>query len=225
MNRIIYAGDCFEYMKTMADNSVQLVLSDIPYNCVNGYKEGGLRKINRPQADREPDGSLFDARKYVRECMRICSGAVFIFCGHPQIPEIIDEMEKAGGKQVRLFIWEKTNPSPINGQYFYLNSIEHAVCCRQKGMVFNRPCAHPVMITKTTPNKELHETVKPQALLRQIISDCTRVGDTVFDGTAGSLSTAVAAIGLDRGYIVVEKDKDMVDKAMAFHGDRLWMKE
>lgn len=221
MIQIICATDCFEYMATMEDNSVQLVLSDIPYNSVSGYKEGGLRKINRLQADREPDGSLFDTRRYVRECMRICSGAVFIFCAHQQIPEIMDEMEKAGGKQVRLFVWEKTNPSPMNGQYFYLNSIEHAVCCRQPGLKFNRPCAHPFMIHKTTPNKDLHETVKPQGVLRQIIEDCTQPGDIVFDGTAGSLSTAVAAKALGRGYIVLEKQEDIVTKAVAHHGDAL----
>ena len=44
--------DCMEYMKSLNNNSIDLVLTDIPYDGVNDNDDsGGLRKLNKSKAD------------------------------------------------------------------------------------------------------------------------------------------------------------------------------
>jgi len=56
---------------------------------------------------------------------------------------------------------------------------------------------------------KLHPTQKPVELLEYFIRTYTNEGDTVADFTAGSLSTAEAAIKSNRHYIMVEKDPEI----------------
>ena len=223
LTTIAVNADCFEYMKNMPDQSVDFVLSDIPYGECSGRRNGGFTPgLNRDKADKDTDGSEFDARRYAQECLRICRGHIVIFCGHKQIGIIREEMEKCKWAQmIRLLVWEKPNVSPMNGQYFYQNSIEQAICCRHKGVKFNAVCKHCVIKHKSQPKTDVHETVKPIGLLKQIIEDCTQPGDVVFDGTAGSFSTAVAALECGRGFICVEKNQELFEKAMEYRKEQL----
>lgn len=207
-------------METMEDNSVDFILSDIPYGECSGFVEGGLRKVNRDLADKDADGTEFDAARYARECLRICKGNIIIFCGHKQIGLIRAEMEKAKAQMIRLLIWEKPNVSPMNGQYFFLNSIEQAICCRQQGAYFAGKCEHCVIEHPTQPTP-IHPTSKPIPLLKQLIEWCCPPDGIVFDGTAGSCTTAVAAHECGRKYICVEKNKDLYDKALEYWKPRL----
>lgn len=34
---------------------------------------------------------------------------------------------------MRQLVWSKTNPSPMNGQYMYLSSIENAIWFKKRG--------------------------------------------------------------------------------------------
>jgi len=79
----LYQGDCLEVMKGIPDGSVDMVLTDIPYGEVN-QKSSGLRKLDRGVADT----CDIDLGRMVSECIRICSGSFYIFCGVGQISQI-----------------------------------------------------------------------------------------------------------------------------------------
>lgn len=53
-----------------------------------------------------------------------------------------------------------------------------------------------------------HPTQKPTKLLEYLIKTYTLEGETVLDFTAGSFSTGVAAVNLNRSFIGIELDKD-----------------
>lgn len=197
--------DCFQYMRKMADNSVDMILTDIPYGTVSGFTEGGLRKINRGVAN---DTTNFDTKLFAKECMRICKGTVIIFCSLPQAAAIDTIMRQNKGQLIRLLCWEKTNPSPINGQWFFLNSNEYAIACRKKGAYWDGHCTHATFIHKTMPTK-IHETSKPVPLLQQWIELCCPSDGYVFDPCAGSMSTGIAAAKAGRNCICLEKDFDL----------------
>jgi site-specific DNA-methyltransferase (adenine-specific) len=57
----------------------------------------------------------------------------------------------------------------------------------------------------------LHPTQKPVALLEDLIKTFSNEGDLVVDLTAGSGSTAIAALKTDRKYIVIEKEVEYYD--------------
>ncbi len=57
----------------------------------------------------------------------------------------------------------------------------------------------------------VHQTQKPVALMEYLIKTYTNEGETVLDFTAGSFTTGVACVNLNRGFIGIELDKDYFD--------------
>ena len=52
-----------------------------------------------------------------------------------------------------------------------------------------------------------HPTQKPVELLKWLIKTYSNEGETVLDNTAGSMSTAIAALETNRKCICIEKDE------------------
>ena len=105
----IYNEDCLEGMKRMPDNYVNITLTDIPYGEVN-RKSNGLRNLNKEVAD------VFniDMDMLLREIYRVTEGQIIIFCGKEQFSHIYHFFSSKKGT-TRSIIWQKTNPSPMNG--------------------------------------------------------------------------------------------------------------
>ncbi len=196
-------GDCLEKMKNIPSKSVDLVLTDIPYGEVNNsaQKSGGLRDLTVGIADVID----FDLNDALNECLRICRGTIYIFCGTEQV-SFIRKTLAFNGLSTRLCIWEKTNPSPMNGQFVWLSSIECCVFGKFSGATFNEFCKSAVWRHITEP-KEFHPTAKPVTLMERLIKASSNEGDTVLDFTMGSGSTGVAAKKLKRNFIGIEKDE------------------
>lgn len=57
----------------------------------------------------------------------------------------------------------------------------------------------------------LHPTQKPVALMEYLIKTYTNEGETVLDFTAGSFTTGVACVNLNRKFIGIELDKNYFD--------------
>lgn len=123
--------DCMEYMKTMSDKSVNLTLTDIPYDGVN-REDNGLRKLDKGKADI----ITFDLNKFLDELYRITNNTIIIFCGQGQLSQIFTYFLKKQYENkgtVRQLVWRKTNPSPMNGDKIYLSGIENAVWFKLRG--------------------------------------------------------------------------------------------
>ena len=58
---------------------------------------------------------------------------------------------------------------------------------------------------------EFHPTQKPVALMEYLIKTYTNEGETVLDFTAGSFTTGVACVNLNRKFIGIEMDKNYFD--------------
>lgn len=73
----------------------------------------------------------------------------------------------------------------------------------------------PVDIIKfDRDNEQTHPTQKPVDLFRYLIKTYSNEGETVFDGYAGSGTTAIACIKEKRNFIGSELNKEYYDKAM-----------
>lgn len=201
--------DCMDYMKYMRDDCVDLTLTDIPYSAVN-RDSNGLRNLNKEDAD----VITFDLQEFLSEVYRVTSGTVIIFCSKEQISEIyafFDEKQKKKQGTVRHLIWEKTNPSSMNGQYIYLSEIENAVWFKKKGADFNAHCKNPVFKYPCGRSK-LHST-ENHDLLKELILENSNEGDIVFDPCAGSGSHLLVAKENGRQWLGVELDKEYFDIA------------
>ena len=199
MNEIINI-DCMNYMKNMDDVSVDFTLTDIPYNAVN-RKSNGLRNLDKFKADI----LTFDLIDFLEHIYRITKNSIVIFCGKEQFSQIYDFFANKKGT-VRPIVWQKSNPSPMNGQYVYLSGVELAVWFKHsRATTFNAHCKNTVFKFPNGKSK-YHPTEKNHQLLKELILDNTNENDIVFDPCAGSGSHLLVAKQLNRQYLGCELD-------------------
>ena len=205
-NTIVNAN-CMTIMPTMTADSIDYLLTDIPYGVVN-RESNGLRLLDKGNADTE----TFVLSDFLDECYRVTKNSLTIFCGKEQFSEIFAFFANKVGT-TRPIVWEKSNPSPMNGQYIYLSGVELAVWFKKRGAkTFNAHCKNTVMRHPSGRSK-VHPTEKNHKLLAELILDNTNVGDTVFDPCAGSGAHLLVAKTLDRNYFGIELDADWFNVA------------
>lgn len=192
-------GDCLDLMGNIPDQSVDMILTNIPYNEVN-RKSSGLRNLNKSVAD----DALFDEMKFIQECVRICKGSIYIFCGFKQISFLTSQLIDLK-LSTRLGIWHKTNPSPMNGQNIWLSGVESCVFGRKPNATFNQHCKSAVWSFPSTRSK-IHPTQKPVELFNYLIESSSNPNDLILDPFAGSGTTAIAARNTSRRFICIEKE-------------------
>lgn len=198
--RLIH-GDCLEEMKNIKTNSVDLVLTDIPYGEVN-QKSSGLRLLDREKADI----CEFNVNELIDELYRICRGSFYIFCGTEQISGIVKKF-KSLNLSTRVGVWNKTNPSPMNGEYLWLSGLEFCVYGKKPNATFNEHCKKAIWEFPSGSSKQ-HPTEKPLDLFKTIIEASSNENDVVLDCCMGSGTTGVACVNTGRNFIGIEKEKE-----------------
>lgn len=169
-------------------------------------KSNGLRKLDKENADI----ITFDLDKFLEEIYRVTKSTCIVFCGYGQFSKIYDffknKSSKSGGT-VRQIVWQKSNPSPMNGQFIYLSGIENAIWFKKKGGTFNAHCKSNVFEYPCGRSK-LHPTEKNHNLIKELILDNSNEGDIIFDPCCGSGSHLLVASENNRRFIGCELDKN-----------------
>jgi site-specific DNA-methyltransferase (adenine-specific) len=190
----IYHGDCQEILPTLG--TVDLVLTDPPYNCIN-RTTGGLRVIDKGGADSRP----VEIAAVAAEMMRIATGSIYVWCAAEQLSHWLTAFSDAG-LTVRGGVWQKTNPSPMNGERLWLSALEFCAFARQDGAYFNRHCQPALWVRATEPGD--HPTPKPLRLMQDIIDASCPQGGSIVDPFMGGGTTLRAAKNLGRKAIGIE---------------------
>ena len=202
----LYNNNCMKILPTLDNKSVDLVVTDIPYDEVN-RKHGSLRKLDKGKADI----ITFDLDMFVSELARVTKGSIYIFCGIEQVSNIRKILVQ-NKMSTRLCIWEKTNPSPMNGDKIWLSGIECCVFGRFPNATFNEHCKNTVFRYPCGRNK-LHPTQKPLELIEKLVLASSNEGDTVLDPCMGSGTTGVACKKNNRNFIGIEMDGEFYNIA------------
>ena len=190
----IYHGDCREVLPKL--EPVDLVLTDIPYGEVN-RESGGLRSLDKGGAD-DVTFSLSDAVTF----SSMLASSAYLWCGTEQASYLRAGFAFAG-MSTRLCVWEKTNPSPMNGEYLWLSALEVCIFARKPKAYFSEHCCSPVWRGATEGN-DFHPTQKPEWLFRKLVKASCPEGGTVLDFCMGSGTTLRAAKDLGRKAIGIE---------------------
>lgn len=235
MNEIeLLNGDCFKLLKGVPDGSVDAVITDPPYSCLN--------KSN-PHATWD---KTFDMTAWWNEIWRVCKRNAAVVCFGQGLFSARLALSQEGNYRYSL-VWDKCRTTG------FLNANKMPMRCHEDLLVFYRalPTYNPQMealdgrernhpqglgehrevyrcygktkrITSQILDKKFprsiiknakehgckdnafHPTQKPVALMEYLIKTYTNVGERVLDPFMGSASTMVACANTGRMGIGME---------------------
>ena len=212
----IVKGNCVEKMKKMADNCVDFVLTDIPYDEVSDNdidrSDGntkGIRVLNKGVADE----ITFDLPEFLEEVHRVCTNSFVIFCGFAQLSDIV-KFFRDKGDSVRVIVWHKPSFSPINCDLMYGSNVELGVWARKHNNGVFNAFYKGTVFTYNPCKSDYHTTPKNVELFKELILDNTNPDYLVFDPCIGSGTTAKACMELDRNFLGMELDDKIYERTV-----------
>lgn len=208
----LYNMDCREYLKTLPDKSIDLILTDPPYKLdIRGA--GTLMRndaichhlTNRelmPMSDGFDMGILDEFTRVLKKIN------LYIWCSKAQIPALLNYFVTERKCNYQLITWHKANPIPVSNNRYLLDT-EYILFFRQKGVrvggTFDTKHTYYVQSADRKLKKKYdHPTIKPVNILKNLILNSSNEGDTILDPYAGTGSTGVACKELKRNFIGCE---------------------
>lgn len=213
----IYNIDFLKGLELIEDESIDLILTDIPYNVSrnNNFKtmkdRQGRNGIDFGEWDKGfNEHSLKSLERVIKK-----GGSLFLFHAYEQyetIREVFSDLEVKD-----KIIWEKTNPMPRNRERRWISNTEIASWFVKKGdkWTFNRQHEKYEGSVLRFPAesgggyKRYHPTQKNLKMIEYILKIHSNEGDLILDPFMGGGTTAEACINLhNRKYIGFEINKE-----------------
>lgn len=214
-NMWLMKGDCLERMKEIESGSVDMILTDAPYE-LSKSKGGGMMSGGRKFMQQVRDAGMIDGintGSFLDACLAMFSHkqkfcGVFT-CSNKQVIEYISWAE-SNGFQYGIGVWKKTNPAPLCNCK-YLNDVEYWIYIKGSkskilGSYASKSMVYTSKINKADKAEFSHPTCKPVELMEKFIINHTDAGCVVIDPFIGSGSTGVACKNLNRKFIGIEMD-------------------
>lgn len=189
----IVLGDCLEYMKTLPDKSIDLVLTDPPYGkrWTRGSNGIGLLK-DKNEDDKIEWDKVIPQKEVFDEMFRVSKNQI-IFGGNYFTDYLIPSN--------CWLVWDKLGELKLGEQIPFahcellwtsFNKTVKKYTFRQQGFI------------NDSKDERVHPTQKPVELVGKIIMDWANESDLILDPFAGSFTTGVACAKLNRKFIGVE---------------------
>lgn len=236
---MLVLSDCLEYLKTVDDNSVDLVLTDPPYFI--GF-DGNKGWDSQWKSESE---YLDWCKQWTQECERVLKpNRMLVVFGTLKTDTFLRYKIEVLNLNTSLYpqnelIWSynwggrgKNNFARkheyawcySSGKDFLFNADDVRVERKQKinirtGQSFEKGTIPTCVWEKNnhTTSKEYvnwHPTQKPLLILERIINAYTNKGDTVLDIFSGSGSTMIACDNTERNFIGCELDEEYYHKSL-----------
>jgi site-specific DNA-methyltransferase (adenine-specific) len=220
----LFYGNCLEILPTLTDNSVDMVLVDLPYGTTACKWD-----------------SIIPLDKLWEQYNRICKeDGAMVFTAAQPFTTILAASNLDNFRYE--WIWEKPQgTNPMNAKVMPLKSHENILVFYRKKPVYNpqmwystpysgfssdtskigevygeakskhrdnpEGSRYPKTILKFKQEKGLHPTQKPVALMEYLIKTYSNEGETVLDNCMGSGTTGVSCVNTDRNFIGIEMDE------------------
>jgi len=215
-------SDFADFLESMPPASVDLMLTDPPYNISRktGFASLGPRSVERFAVCMdfgEWDRAEIDLARLAQCAYRALrkGGTAIVFYDIWKLTDLANALRGAGFVQLRFIEWIKTNPVPLNSKRNYLsNSREIAVLAVKDGKpTFNSEYDNGQYHYPIPSRARCHPTQKPLQLFDDLIAKHSRRGDLVVDPFAGSGTTALAALARERKFAGCDADANYVKTA------------
>lgn len=192
--------------------SVQLLLTDPPYGI--GYVEGKMdfaQSLGKPKAIKNDHvQSEVEYLAFTKSWLEpllphvASKNAMYIFNTDKMLFPIRLAMQELDCKFAQLLIWAKTHA--VVGRMDYLPQHELILYGWYGTHAFQKSKDKSILVYPKPSKSKLHPTMKPVGLLRRLILNSTKVGDTVYDPFGGSGSTLLACEQTKRKCVTIEQD-------------------
>ena len=220
---IIIEGDAWEELKEIESSSIDTIITDSPYTCLNVYYHGTTRQRNR-------DGNIGFPTKdmdlpLMKEFNRVLKPGGHFFSFMPAFAEstlennevAISNALQSGFTFRKLWVWDR--------RYFamgYCGRNQHELIAFYTKGEKRKPCdlsiADVLTHTRIAASKRIHDAEKPVELIKDLMKFSNVPGDVVLDPFGGSLTTAQAGLELGVNTISIEIDGDMIRKSVEARG-------
>ena len=199
---IIYNEDCIEGMKKLPNKSIDLIITDPPYFAPAAHYQSRI-SWGRCWGDLSILGEFF--YQVCKEYKRILkdNGHLFVFCNDESYP-VFYPVAYGWWDFTCGLIWDKMR---VGLGKIFRHQFEMILWASNKGAtVYNDGNLHSdILKYKATLSRyRNHPVEKPQALMEEIISICSKEKDIVLDSFCGGGSVLSACKKLNRKYVAFE---------------------
>ena len=226
----LHSGDCMDVLKTLPDNSVDLILQDPPYNTTACKWEWDImtvidefwkewKRVAKDNAAIVMTASQPFTSKLVMSNLKMFrhywvwnknNSAGFATVKYRPFP-VCEDVLVFGKNGVKYYPVMETRGGPrIKGGYSKSNNY-NLIPLKSKSNTYYPK--NLISISNASQSGKFHPTQKPVALMEYLIRTYTNEGDTVFDGFMGSGTTGIACLNTGRKFIGVELDAEMFGRA------------
>lgn len=211
---IIHLGDCVQGLKTLPDECIDLVVSDVAYPVTqrgNAGNSGGMLQKELNKKGKVFEFNSVNIEDYLHELYRVLKDGThcYLMCNHVNLTHFLKVIDESKFHFIKCLIWQKGNL--ILGTK-YMNAFEY-ILFMSKGTNRNvNDCGIPDILsvpnikTKDIDGGNIHDSEKPVRLMEILITQSSNKGDIVLDPFAGSGSTLLACINKNRRFIGWEID-------------------
>jgi site-specific DNA-methyltransferase (adenine-specific) len=191
----IYLKDSFEWLKSLPDASVDLVVTDPPYSSLEKHRATGTTtrlKVSKGSSN-EWFGVIGNDRlpELMRECYRVLRNDrhCYVFTDPETLFFLKPAAEEAGFEFRRIIVWDKVL---IGMGYGYRRQTEFVLyLLKGKRQVADLGTSDLLRYKRVSKG---YPTEKPVELIETFIRQSAKPGELVIDPFLGSGSTGVAAL-------------------------------
>ncbi len=216
----LLCGDSFEILKTIENKSIDLLVTDPPYEHVMGgmkskFMLNGAWNHKSYMNQKMSQFGYEEIIKFldlVRPKMKKVN--MYIFCSRLQISHYLEWIKKEKLKY-DLLIWNK-GLKALKSTKFFAQDIEYVVRIYESGVHLRKITSddgkveteYYLKCKKIEQPHGKHETIKPVKLISHYIELSSDEGDTILDPFMGSGTTSIACKRLKRNFIGIEINED-----------------
>jgi len=198
-------GDCLDYMKTLEDNSIDVVVTDPPYGigeAAGKNKSRGTKLFPSKDFGSNDWDNQRPSIEIFNEILRVSKNQV-IFGGNYFADLLLPSS--------CWLVWDKNNGSTDFADCeLAWTSFKTAV--RYFKYTWNGFMQGNIS-NKKNNEKRVHPTQKPLPLMEWVIKNYTKESDTILDPFMGSGTTGVACMNFNRKFIGIEKEEQFFQVA------------